>query len=179
MTTPQANAAADVSKIVQQILDTVKHQTYGNQAIMNAITGLQGSSASATSVTDLQTSVNDLQDDVTDLSEKVDALSSNVGAFQMLGPYLVSTHPSNDEIICTSDYDFKLYIHIRDDSDNDNDIIFISGSAYFGNADYDVVIGGKADNNVSLHDVPDGDTGALAKFFIETAKDATAECHYI
>ena len=54
---PQANAAADISQIVQKIYSIVSNSDYGNQAIKNAI----GNGASQTSVNSLQTDVNALK----------------------------------------------------------------------------------------------------------------------
>ena len=79
----------------QQILNIVKSSSYCNQAIMNAITCLQGSSASAGSVNNLQTTVNNLQGNVTELSEKIDALSNGTGGFKILGPF--SVQPTADK----------------------------------------------------------------------------------
>jgi hypothetical protein len=178
---PQATAATDISQLTQQILSIVKSTTYGNQAIMNAITGLRGSSANATSVNNLQTSVNDLKGNVTELSEKVDALADNSGAFTMLGGSSIQPFSGggfHQSINCVSDHPYKLYVHIRDDSDNDDDKIVINGFNYWGNADYDVVVGGRANQTISLNDFRDGETGAYAIIYMETAQSATASCLY-
>ena len=54
---PQANAAADISQIIQKIYGIVSSPDYGNQAIMNAV----GGGASQTSVNSLQTTANDIK----------------------------------------------------------------------------------------------------------------------
>ena len=54
---PQANAAADISQIVQKIYSIVSSPVYGNQAIMNAV----GGGASQTSVNSLQTTADDIK----------------------------------------------------------------------------------------------------------------------
>ena len=54
---PQANAAADISQVIQKIFNIVSSPDYGNQAIMNAV----GGGASQTSVNSLQTTANDIK----------------------------------------------------------------------------------------------------------------------
>ena len=79
ITTPQATGATDNTQLVQQILNVVKSPIYGNQAIMNAINGLSGSTAS------VSTDIGEVSDDIANLETRL-----NTGNFSQIQVVTVS-----------------------------------------------------------------------------------------
>ena len=176
MTIPGASAAPDVAKLVQQILDIVKNPTYGNQAIKNAITGLQGSAATEDSVDDLQTSINALE-------TKVDGLAGSAGEFQIIRAYANSCGDDCsivDFISCTSDSDYLLHVYA---SGGENDYVTI-GSSLLGlyNLNYgeSATVGGFAGQGIAIVPVDilddSGNPFPAVQVTLQTSVDAAASC---
>ena len=103
LTAPAASATTDITQLTQQILNIVKSTDYGNQAIMNAVKALQGSSATSSSITSLQSEVDAIK-------TKVDTLNSG-GEFQIVNAYLSSDE--HHRFICQSSSASVLYINVQ------------------------------------------------------------------
>jgi hypothetical protein len=182
VTTPQANsAAADVSKLVQQVLNIVKSPEYGNQAIMNAITSLGGSAATGADVDTLQGTADDIE-------EKIDGLAENNGEFQIIrqfARYCGEDCSDFDFMVCNSDSDYLLYITGFGDTTSHIQILSQSGpvSPFLNDLpdQHSITVGGYAGQPISIVPIDEPPNDSLNEsprvwVTLQTAAGATASC---
>jgi hypothetical protein len=149
---PQANAAADISQIVQKIYNILSNPVYGNQAIMNAV----GSGASQTSVNSLQTTANDIK---STQYVPFSAITSNSEPFVCVGNGTFNDH---DHILISSSADLIVNsVIIEPDNTINPDDIVASGFLTINGHEIFISTGGLS---------PSGNTASNDAFDIMTSQ---------